>query len=424
MIKASTSKTSGSKISGIKTSGTKTSSSRWRPRTLAAQALGTIEPTTNALVPPLHVTTTFERDPDNSYPLGFTYGRADNATIRHVEQVIAALERAKEARVFGSGQSAAAAIVLALAPPAHIVASRVMYWGLRHWLNSEATRLGHGIDFVDTADLDTLRRAIKPGRTKLVWVETPGNPLWTITDIAGAAEIAHAADALLAVDSTVATPVFTQPLSLGADLVMHSASKYLNGHSDVIAGAVATAASGPLWSGIDTIRSRYGLILGPFEAWLLLRGLRTLDARVRAQSESAALIATRLRGHPSALEVLYPGLSDHPGHAVAARQMSGYGGMLSLRVRGGAKAAIAAAARVILWKRATSLGGVESLIEHRASIEGPNSPCPPDLLRLSVGLEDPEDLFTDLDQAMRGKTSRRHGVRPRGASRSRRSVLS
>jgi cystathionine gamma-synthase len=247
-----------------------------------------------------------------------------------------------------------------------------------------------------------LRRAVKPGDTKLVWIETPGNPLWTITDIAGAAQIAHKAGALLAVDSTVATPVFTQPLSLGADLVMHSASKYLNGHSDVIAGAVATARTGQLWARIGTLRAQYGMILGPFEAWLLLRSLRTLDTRVRTQTESAALIATWLREHPSTASILYPGLPTHPGHAVAARQMTGYGAMLSLRVKGGEKAAIAAAAQVKLWKRATSLGGVESLIEHRASVEGPDSPCPTDLLRLSVGLEVPEDLFTDLDQALRG----------------------
>ena len=253
--------------------------------------------------------------------------------------------------------------------------------------------------------LDVLRRAVKPGTTELVWIETPGNPLWTITDINGAAQIAHAAGAVLAVDSTIATPVFTQPLSLGADLVMHSASKYLNGHSDVIGGAVATARGGQLWSRIEAIRSQFGLILGPFEAWLLLRGLRTLDVRVRSQSESAALLATWLDTHPYVATVLYPGLPTHRGHDVAARQMSGFGAMVSIRVKGGEEEAIAAAARVSLWKRATSLGGVESLIEHRASIEGAHSPCPSDLLRLSVGLEHPEDLFADLDQALRGLTA-------------------
>jgi len=381
---------------------TKTPPSRWKPRTLAAQALGAGDATTMGLVPPLHVATTFERATDNSYPSGYVYGRADNATVRQAENVIAALEGADAALLFGSGVSAATAVVIALPAPAHIVASRVMYWGLRKWLTSEATRLGHRVEFVDSSDLDALRRAVRPGDTKLVWIETPGNPMWTITDIAAAAQIAHAAGALIAVDSTVATPVFTQPLALGADFVMHSASKYLNGHSDVIAGAVAAASPGPLWTRIESIRAQYGMILGPFEAWLLLRSLRTLDVRVRAQTESAVLIATWLRSHPNVAEILYPGLPTHPGHAVAARQMSGYGAMLSLRVKGGEKAAIAAAAGVGLWKRATSLGGVESLIEHRASVEGPDSPCPTDLLRLSVGLEVSEDLFADLDQALRG----------------------
>jgi cystathionine gamma-synthase len=277
----------------------------------------------------------------------------------------------------------------------------VMYWAFRHWLAGEAPRLGHRVDFVDSTDLAALAAAIKPGTTKLVYIETPGNPLWTITDIAAVAAIAHAAGALLAVDSTLATPVLTRPLRLGADLVMHSASKYLNGHSDVIAGVVVAAAPGEAWERVKTVRTQLGAIIGPFEAWLLLRGLRTLDVRVKTQAATALSIAARLAGDPRVSHVLYPGLAQHPGHAVAARQMSGgYGGMLSIRIKGGERAAIAAAAQVRLWKRATSLGGVESLIEHRASVEGPGSPCPPDLLRLSVGLEDPDDLMNDLAQAL------------------------
>jgi cystathionine gamma-synthase len=372
-----------------------------KPRTIAAQALGAIEPATKAVVPPVHVATTYLRDPDNQYRAGFAYGRPDNATVRQGESVIAALEGAKDALLFGSGMSAATAVVMALPEPSHIVASQVMYWALRHWLATEAPRFGHRVEVVDTSDLAAVRRAVRRGRTKLVWIETPGNPLWTITDIAAVAEIAHRAGARLAVDSTVATPVLTRPLALGADLVMHSASKYLNGHSDVIAGALATAKSDAWWERIKTLRIQHGLILGPFEAWLLLRGMRTLETRVRAASDSAALLATWLREHPGIAQVLYPGLQQHPGHAVATRQMSGYGAMLSIRVRGGARAAIATAARVRLWKRATSLGGVESLIEHRASVEGKGSPCPPDLLRLSVGLEDADDLYADLDQALR-----------------------
>jgi cystathionine gamma-synthase len=372
-----------------------------KPRTIAAQALGSIEPATKAVVPPVHVATTFVRDPDNQYRSGYIYGRPDNATVRQAESVIAALEGAAAAMLLGSGMSAATTAVMALPGPSHIVAGRVMYWAFRQWLTTEAPRFGHHVDIVDTSDLEAVAKAVRRGKTKLVWIETPGNPLWSITDIAAVAEIAHRAGARLAVDSTVATPVFTQPLALGADLVMHSATKFLNGHSDVIAGTLATAKPDAWWERIRTLRAQHGLILGPFEAWLLLRGLRTLDLRVRAATESAVLLATWLRRHPRIADVLYPGLPEHPGHAVAARQMSGFGAMLSIRVKGGARAAIATAARVRLWNRATSLGGVESLLEHRASIEGSGSPCPPDLLRLSVGLEDAEDLFADLDQALR-----------------------
>jgi cystathionine gamma-synthase len=390
-----------------------------KPRTLAAQALGQIEAVTKAVVPPLHLATTYERDPDNRYRAGFVYGRPDNAVVRQTESVIAMLEHAQAALLFGSGMSAATAAIMALPKGAHIVASRVMYWAFRQWLVDEAPRFGHTVDLVDSTDLAAVAAAVKRGKTKLVWIETPGNPLWTITDIAEVAAIAHRAGARLAVDSTVATPVFTRPLELGADLVMHSASKYLNGHSDVIAGALATARrDDEWWARIASLRTQHGLILGPFEAWLMLRGLRTLELRVKAAAESAILLATWLRHHPAVGAVLYPGLADHPGHDVAARQMSGYGAMLSIRVGGGEKAAIAAAARVEVWKRATSLGGVESLIEHRASVEGASSPCPPDLLRLSVGLEDTEDLFADLDRALRaGKPQRRSAAEQRAAMR-------
>jgi cystathionine gamma-synthase len=382
---------------------TKSRSPNWQPRTIVAQALGAVEPVTKAVVPPVHVATTFVRDADNQYRSGYHYGRPDNATVRQAEAVIAALEGAREAALFGSGVAAATAVVLALPQGAHIVASKVMYWAFRHWLAEEAPRFGYAVDFVDTADLGRVAGAVKKGTTRLVYLETPGNPLWTISDIAAIATIAHAAGALLAVDSTVATPVFTRPIALGADIVMHSGSKYLNGHSDVIAGVLATARAGAAWERITTLRTQHGAILGPFEAWLLLRGLRTLDVRVRAAAETAARLARRLATHPRLSHVLYPGLPAHPGHAVAARQMTGFGAMLSIRVKGGERAAIAAAANVRLWKRATSLGGVESLIEHRASAEGPDTPCPPDLLRLSVGLEDADDLYADLDQALRAR---------------------
>ena len=371
-----------------------------RPRTIAAQALGATEPATRAVALPVHVSTTFIRDPDNQYRAGYSYGRPDNATVRQAEAVIAALEGAHEALLFGSGMAAATSVVLALPPGSHVLAPQVCYWGLRDWLVNEAPLFGYRVDLVDFTDLGAVRAAMQPD-TKLVWIETPGNPLWTITDIPGVAEIAHAGGALLGIDSTAATPVFTRPISLGADIVMHSATKYLNGHSDVIAGALATAREDATWARIKQVRAHHGAILGGFEAWLLLRGLRTLEVRVRAATESAALLATRFARHPAIAAVLYPGLPSHPGHAIAARQMSGFGGMLSIRVKGGERAAIDAAARVEIWKRATSLGGVESLIEHRASVEGPTSPGPPDLLRLSVGLEDVDDLYNDLDRALR-----------------------
>jgi cystathionine gamma-synthase len=235
----------------------------------------------------------------------------------------------------------------------------------------------------------------------MIWLETPSNPLWTIADIAGAAAIARGAGALLAVDSTVATPVLTRPLELGADIVMHAATKYLNGHSDVVAGALAFARTDAYFERAVRVRKMLGGILGPFEAALLLRGMRTLHVRVARQCETAALVAKHFAGHPRIGSVLYPGLRTHPGHDVAARQMhGGFGGMLSIRVRAGEAAAIRTAANVQIWKRATSLGGVESLVEHRRSIEGPDSPCPPDLLRLSVGLEAAEDLIADLDRAL------------------------
>jgi cystathionine gamma-synthase len=371
-----------------------------KPRTIAAQALGAIEPQTKGVALPVHVSTTYIRDPDNQYRNGYIYGRPDNATVRQTEAVIAALEGAQEAMLFGSGMAAATSVVLALPPGSHVVAPQVCYWGFRDWLINEAPLFGYKVDLADMTSLEAIRAAVKP-ETKLVWIETPSNPLWGITDIAAVAEVAHKAGAALGIDSTAATPVFTRPLSLGADIVMHSATKYLNGHSDVIAGALATDKDSTLWARIKQVRGHHGAILGPFEAWLLLRGLRTLEVRVKAATESAAILAQRFANHACVSSVLYPGLAVHPGHDIARRQMSGFGGMLSIRVKAGERGAIDAAARVELWKRATSLGGVESLIEHRASIEGAGSPCPTDLLRLSVGLEDVDDLYNDLDRALR-----------------------
>jgi cystathionine gamma-synthase len=289
----------------------------------------------------------------------------------------------------------------ALAPGDHVLAPKVMYWSLRNWLMNFATHWGLQVELIDMADPAVVRAALRPGKTKLVWVETPANPLWTVTDIAATAQLAHAAGARLAVDSTVATPLLTRPIELGADIVMHAATKYLNGHSDLAAGVLVTREDDACWQRIKSVRAYVGGTLGSFEAWLLTRGLRTLHLRVARACESAMLIAEHFERHPRIEQVLYPGLPSFAGHDVAARQMQGgFGGMLSIRVKGGEAAAIATAANVQLWKRATSLGGTESLIEHRASVEGAGTPAPPDLLRLSAGLEDAGDLIADLEQAL------------------------
>jgi cystathionine gamma-synthase len=372
-----------------------------KPASATAQALGWVDEKTRAISPPIHTATTYLRDEDNQYRSGRIYARADSPGFDQAEALLAHLEHGAQTALFSSGMAAATAVFQSLAPGDHILAPKVMYWALRHWLLGFATQWGLKVELVDATDTTALARAVLPGKTKLVWIETPANPTWVITDIAAAVEIAHRAGARLAVDSTVATPVLTQPVTLGADLVMHAATKYLNGHSDVVAGALVTARDDEFWQRIKGVRKSGGAIPGSFEAWLLLRGMRTLFVRVPAACRGAQQIADHFAGHPRIAAVLYPGMAAAPGHAVAARQMhGGFGGMLSLRVKGGEAAAIATAARVQLWKRATSLGGVESLIEHRASVEGAGSPAPVDMLRLSVGLEDPDDLIADLEQAL------------------------
>jgi cystathionine gamma-synthase len=372
-----------------------------RPETIAAQALGWIDEHTRAITPPIHVSSTYLRDADNQYRSGRVYARADNPAFDQAEAVICALEHGHAAALFASGMAAATAVFQALAPGDHVLAPQVMYWSLRNWLMTFATQWGLEVELIDMTDPAAVRAAIRPGKTKLVWIETPANPLWTVTDIEATVSIAHAAGALLAVDSTVATPVLTQPLQLGADIVMHAATKYLNGHSDLIAGALVTREDSDFWQRIRKVRAQIGGTLGSFESWLLLRGMRTLHLRVAAASRSAQRIAEHFEHHALVAAVLYPGLHAAPGHAIAARQMhGGFGGMLSIRARGGEAAAIAVAAHTELWKRATSLGGTESLIEHRASVEGAGTPAPADLLRLSAGIEDADDLIRDLEQAL------------------------
>ena len=371
------------------------------PDSIAAQALGWVDERTRAITPPLHVSSTYLRDADNQYRSGRVYARADNPAFDQPEAVLNALEGGHQALLFGSGMAAATAVFQALQPGDHVLAPQVMYWSLRNWLMTFATQWGLQVELIDMISPAAVQAALRPGRTRLVWVETPANPLWTVTDIEATARLAHAAGALLAVDSTVATPLLTRPLALGADLVMHAATKYLNGHSDLIAGALVTRQDNEHWQRVRKVRAQLGGTLGSFEAWLLLRGMRTLHLRVRAACASAQRMAEHFNGHPLVAEVLYPGLPQCQGYAVSQRQMKGgFGGMLSIRAGGGEAAAIAVAAHTELWKRATSLGGTESLIEHRASVEGAGTPAPADLLRLSVGIEDAADLIADLEQAL------------------------
>ena len=371
------------------------------PETLAAQGLGESDPVSGGLAPVINPSTNYEQQPDGSYRQDRVYTRADNPTCEHAERLLAALEGGAACALFGSGMAAATAVFLSLLPGDHVLVSRVLYWGVRKWLAEFGLTWGLDVEFTDTTNLGVLASAIRPGRTRLLWVETPANPMWEVTDLAAVCELAHSAGARVAVDNTVATPVLTRPLELGADLVVHSATKYLNGHSDVLAGAVLTARRDPFWERIRSWRRNAGAMPGPFEAWLLQRGMRTVFLRVHRASESALAIATHFQHHPALKAVLYPGLPSHPGHQIAARQMrGGFSGMLSIRLAGGTGHATAVLRAVAVFKRATSLGGVESLIEHRRETEGPSSPVPGDLLRLSVGIEAPGDLIADLEAAL------------------------
>lgn len=372
------------------------------PETISAQALHQIDSMTGGLSPAIHPSSTFVRD--ENYQLidaRHSYGRDENPGFAVAEKVLAELEGGSAALLFSSGMAAAMAIVQSLQPGDRIVAPNVMYWGLRNWLIKFCENWGLRLDLFDTADPDALAKTVDKGKTKLVWIETPCNPTWDVIDIAAAAEIAHGIGAWFAVDSTVPTPVLTQPIKHGADIVMHSATKYLNGHCDVIAGALVTAKEDELWERICQIRTEAGAILGSFEAWLLQRGMRTLFLRIRKACESAMAIAEHFEGHANVKAVMYPGLPNHPGHEIARRQMDGgFGGMLSLRMKGGADSALAVVKRCKVFTRATSLGGVESLIEHRYSIEGKRSPIPKDLVRISIGIESVDDLIADLEQAL------------------------
>ena len=369
--------------------------------TILASGLGFMDEQHLGVIPGIFPSTTYERSADNSYANGKIYTRDHNPNYEQPEQVLAALEKGQSAMLFSSGMSAATCVFMALKPGDHAVVPKVIYWSFRNWLLNFATDWGIETTFVDNGDLNALKAAIRPGQTKLLWIETPANPTWQIEDIAAWADIAHSIGARLAVDNTIATPILCNPLELGADIVMHSATKYLNGHSDVLAGALICKTADQHWEKMRSIRAAGGAVLGPFEAWLLMRGMRTLAVRVKQASINALAFAHAMEQLEQVTDVLYPGLVSFSGHKLAAKQMSGgFGGMLSIRIKGGAAAAIKVAANLQLIKRATSLGGVESLVEHRASVEGPDTPCPDDLLRISIGIEHVDDLIADMQRAL------------------------
>jgi len=370
-----------------------------RFETLAIHADGGPDPGSGAVAPPLHLSTTFVHGPASEPLHGHLYVREGSPTQVRLEVALAALEGGERALAFASGMAAAAALLQALPAGARVVFHRDLYHGVRALALERLPRWGLAAEFADLADPAAARAALGPG-TALVWLETPTNPRLEIVDLAAVAALARAAGASLVVDGTFATPALQRPLELGADVVLHSTTKYLGGHSDVQGGALVFRRPGALAERVEELRKELGGVASPFNSWLVLRGLRTLACRMERHSANALALARALAGHPRLAAVLYPGLPGHPGHATAARQMSAFGGMLSLRVAGGRTAALAVAARLELFTLATSLGGVESLVEHRASAEGPGSTTPDDLLRLSVGLEHPDDLAADLARAL------------------------
>lgn len=357
-----------------------------------------------AVVPPLYLSTTFERGEDGTYPQGYVYSRSGNPNRQALEHAIATLEHGTEAAGFASGSAATLAVFQALKTGDHVIAPQNVYFGIQEMLRKIFAQWGLAFSLVDTTDLGAVQQAIQPN-TQLILIETPSNPQLVVTDIQAVADLAHRIGAYLACDNTLASPVLQNPLKHGADLVIHATTKYLAGHSDVIGGMVVTRETSPLFEQIRLIQGIGGAVPSPFDCWLTLRGLQTLSHRVRAQAATAQTLVHFLNQHPAVEQVLYPGLESHPGHAIAAKQMNDYGGLLSILVKGSQETAMAVAAKVNLFTRATSFGGPHSLIEHRASIEAPGTQTPPSLLRLSIGLEHPDDLMADLDQALQNGLS-------------------
>lgn len=370
-----------------------------RIETLAVHAGDTADSSTGAVIPPIHLSTTFERAADGSYPHSYVYTRTNNPNRAALEQCLCTLEGGAAAVAFASGSAATMSVFQALAPADHIIAPQDVYHGTKHLLRDFFVTWGLEVSFVDMTDLWQVQQAVR-SNTKLIWVETPSNPMLKIADIALISEIAHQAGAICACDNTWATPILQRPFACGADLIVHATTKYLSGHSDVLGGVAIAKVDDEFYRKIRQIQITGGAVPSPFDCWLLLRGIKTLPYRMRAHSENASKVATFLKSHEQVETVYYPGLKQHPGHEIALKQMNLFGGMVAFQVKGNRDRAIEVAAKVKLFTRATSLGGIESLIEHRASIEGRETPTPNNLLRMSVGLEHANDLIEDLAQAL------------------------
>jgi len=366
--------------------------------TLAVHAGHDVDPATGAVAAPIYLSTTFERDIEGTYSRGFMYTRNDNPNRDALERGISALEGGASAAAFASGTGATMSIFQALAPGDHVLAHVDAYYGTSRLLREIFLRWGLQADFVDMSDVAEVKKAVKPN-TKLAWAETPSNPLLKIVDLAAIAKIVHDAGAFFVCDNTWA-PVLQRPFDLAADLILHSTTKYFGGHCDVLGGIIVAKENSDFFERIRGIQYEGGAVPSPFDCWLILRGMRTLPWRMRAHSENATKVANFLAEHQGVARIHYPGLPWHPGHEIAAKQMSAFGGMLAFEVKDGGEAAMSVAAKTKIFIRATSLGGVESLIEHRASIEGPGTTSPEGLLRLSIGLENADDLIEDLDQAL------------------------
>ena len=367
--------------------------------TIAVHAGAEPDAASGALAPPIDLATTFEHGPASEATHGHIYIRESNPLQSRLEEALAAVEGGGAALVFASGMAAAAAYLQGLAPDSHVIFGDDIYYDVRNVAREFLPRLGIASSFVDMQDLDAVAAQVRP-ETRLVWAESPSNPLMKVVDLAALARIAHDAGARLLVDGTFATPVVQRPLELGADAVLHSTTKYFGGHSDVQGGALVFKTADASVDAARRTRKILGGVASPFNSWLVLRGLRTLACRVERQSATALEVARALAHSPAVERVHYPGLESDPGHAIARRQMKGFGGMLSFRVKGARDEAVGVASRLKIFTTATSLGGVESLVEHRASVEGPASTTPENLLRVSIGLEHPDDLIEDLMQAL------------------------